>query len=192
MSMSRIALKEWAVVCHALANGTQFLLFRKGGIHEGSSGFRPEHNDFWLFPTGFHQSLDSVQEPFQEQARQILENPPPSGKLPIQFYCRIEKIGWCNTESQLERLLPFQVLEREALLTRFHYRRPGLYVLLLTVRSLPEPVFIPAVPEYDGCHSWVELKEAVSTDNLGESELSEEQAQKFEQLSTLISNWSTQ
>ncbi len=38
-----IAMKEWAAVCLALAEGRQSLLLRKGGIAEGSGGFRMEH-----------------------------------------------------------------------------------------------------------------------------------------------------
>jgi len=53
-----MAFKEWAVVCAALGSGQQSLILRKGGIHEGRGGFRVAHPEFWLFPTGFHQSLD--------------------------------------------------------------------------------------------------------------------------------------
>jgi len=166
MKSCQNALKEWAVVCDALARGTQLLLFRKGGMHEGPAGFRPEHAEFWLFPTGFHQSLDSVQPPFQEQARQVLESPPPAGQIPIQHFCRITQIQWCDSEQTLERLLPFQILDRDALLTRFHYRKPGLFLIRVDVNSLVAPVLIPVDPQYDGCHSWVNLNSPISTAGL--------------------------
>ncbi len=52
---NRIAFKEWAAVCLALAAGRQSIILRKGGIHEGREGFHVHHRAFWLFPTQFHQ-----------------------------------------------------------------------------------------------------------------------------------------
>ena len=57
----KTAFKEWAVVCRALGVGRQVLILRKGGINEQAREFRPEHREFLLFPTGFHQSGDQLQ-----------------------------------------------------------------------------------------------------------------------------------
>ena len=56
----RIALKEWGVVCRALATGVQAVLLRKGGISEPGGVFRCEHDEFWLYPTRFHQGAESL------------------------------------------------------------------------------------------------------------------------------------
>ena len=45
------ALKEWAVICRALAEGRQSLLLRKGGIAEAGGAFQVEQPRFWLLPT---------------------------------------------------------------------------------------------------------------------------------------------
>ena len=39
--MLRIAFKEWAAVCRALASGRQSLIIRKGGIAEAGGVFAP-------------------------------------------------------------------------------------------------------------------------------------------------------
>jgi hypothetical protein len=39
-----VALKEWAVICQALAEGRQTILLRKGGIAEPGGAFRVEHS----------------------------------------------------------------------------------------------------------------------------------------------------
>lgn len=166
MGRSRIALKEWAVVCDSLAAGEQLILFRKGGIHEGPDGFTPEHQEFWLFPTGFHQSLDSVREEFQPAAQVTLQQSPPAGKLPIRHYCRITGVCWMTDEEKLAQLKPFHILTEDALLTRFRYRQPGIFLLTVDVRSLPETRLLPTSPIYDGCHSWVTLNQEVETDSL--------------------------
>src|SRR5439155_23393655 len=47
---------------------------------------------------------------------------------------------------------------------RFHYRTPGLYVLVVRVYRLPRPVEVVERPEYAGCKTWVELDAAVATE----------------------------
>ena len=47
----RTAFKEWAIVVDALGRGAQILILRKGGLREGSGGFRLEQRQFLLFPT---------------------------------------------------------------------------------------------------------------------------------------------
>lgn len=163
---SAIALKEWAAVCHAIATGKQRILFRKGGIHEGPEGFQPEHEAFWLYPTGFHQSVEGVRPGFAEEIRQVLDSPPPAHSIPIQHRCRVLATHWIEDRSLLERLVPYHILSEESVLKRFDYRQPGVYVLVVEVRSLAEPVMVPHRPDYDGCHSWVQLEESVSLDAL--------------------------
>ena len=51
----RVAFKEWAAVCHALAAGIQSVILRKGGIAERGGSFHPEYSRFWLYPTYFHE-----------------------------------------------------------------------------------------------------------------------------------------
>src|SRR5579864_8574587 len=62
MTTLRNALKEWAVICHALAEGRQAILLRKGGIAETSGGFEVEHPRFWLYPTYLHQQRAGIVE----------------------------------------------------------------------------------------------------------------------------------
>jgi len=160
------ALKEWAVICDALAAGRQAILFRKGGIHEGPDGFRPEHSGFWLFPTGFHQSVDGVRPEFRVAAAGILQQPREPGLIPLQFFSTIRSVHWIEEESHLAKLQPFHVQTEEALARRFHYRRPGVFVLVVETRQLPEPVIVPNDPRYDGCHSWVMLNSPQPVDRL--------------------------
>jgi len=166
-----IALKEWGVVCEALAAGTQTLLFRKGGIHEGPQGFQPEHSDFWLYPTGFHQTADGVREEFRPFARKILSSPPPAECVLIRHFCQVTGVRWCSDLTQIQELRAWHILTDEAVSTRFFYRRPGLFVLGVKVFSLKETVRIPHLAAYDGCQSWVQLQGAVSLQGLEKSGL---------------------
>ncbi len=62
MNTLRIAFKEWAVICRALAEGKQALILRKGGIAEAGGAFRVEQTRFWLFPTFVHQQETGIVE----------------------------------------------------------------------------------------------------------------------------------
>ena len=60
----QVGLKEWAVVCGALASGRQMVLLRKGGIYEAAGEFEVEHREFLLFPTYLHQNPQMI--PFSQ------------------------------------------------------------------------------------------------------------------------------
>ena len=163
LETNNIALKEWAVVCQALASGWQQILFRTGGIDEGPNGFQPEHREFWLFPTRFHQAASGIREEFVSAAELNDIAPPNGDEIALRHYCRIEEIVWSNDRTRLARLDPFHILTPETVDTRFTYRQAGLFVLVLQTWSLPEPVIVPHEARYDGCHSWVALSESLPT-----------------------------
>src|SRR5438105_13031577 len=84
----RIAFKDWAVIIDALGAGEQILIFRKGGIAEGRSGFQVDHSDFLLFPTLFHQQRDAVLPAAQERFDRLLRQAAPD-RVQIEYFCRI-------------------------------------------------------------------------------------------------------
>ncbi len=160
---SNIAFKEWASVCQAIAAGRQTILLRKGGIHEGDEGFQPEHAEFWLCPTQFHQLADDLSPegiPFLELAQ---ENIPEDNTLPIQTYVVVHKVEYIDDEVRLGEFREQHILSEPVLHRRFHYKQPGLYVLHVTAYSQPAPVVLPYDFSYAGCHTWVELKQSVRT-----------------------------
>ena len=73
------ALKEWAMICQALADGRQTLLVRKGGIQEIKDGFEVTHRSFWLFPTYVHQKATDLVPTVHEEFRAIQAAQPPAG-----------------------------------------------------------------------------------------------------------------
>ncbi|HEX4591747.1 MAG TPA: DUF1802 family protein, partial [Gemmataceae bacterium] len=67
--MLRIAFKEWAVICQALAEGRQALILRKGGIAETGGQFAPEHSRFWLYSTFAHEKPEGIKPEAEELFR---------------------------------------------------------------------------------------------------------------------------
>ncbi|OAI56643.1 hypothetical protein AYO47_02035 [Planctomyces sp. SCGC AG-212-M04] len=160
-----IALKEWAAVCLALAEGRQSLFVRKGGIAEGSGGFRMEHDEFWLFPTQFHQSPDQLGSAGAELLSRVQTQAPPPGRLRINCYAVVKSVAFVQDEARLAELEGWHVMSAEVVRQRFHYRRPGLFVAAVEVFQ-GAAVEVSDEPRYAGCHSWVDLSQAISTAKL--------------------------
>lgn len=166
LSNNHIAFKEWAAVCAALGEGLQSLIVRKGGIHEGRDGFRVAYGEFWLFPTYVHEAASGL----EESARALLERAqdarPPAGMLRLAHYAVVSDVFEVRDEERLMRLAGLHVWSPRTLGERFHYRRPGVFVLTVRTFARPEAHQVPDSPHFAGCRSWVELPVELSTADL--------------------------
>jgi hypothetical protein len=160
---NNIAFKEWAAVCAALAAGRQMIILRKGGIDEGRDGFRIEHGEFWLLPTRFHQDasqLTTDSEPFWRQAQ---AEQPSGAEFEISLYAVVEKVFEVANLAALKNLAGLHILADPTVEQRFHYRRPGLFVLAVRVYRSDRTQRVEDSPYIAGCKSWVELPESLPT-----------------------------
>jgi hypothetical protein len=156
--MLKYALKEWAVICKALAEGRQALLLRKGGIAEGSGEFQLEHRRFWLFPTYTHQQRTGVQPVALPLLEQVEAERPPAGVLRLSHFAEVTGVYVIKDAWLPHMLAHLHLWSEETVRQRFAYRRPGLNVLTVRVFRAAEVFELPDRPEYQGCHSWVELE----------------------------------
>lgn len=147
-----LALKEWASICDALCQGRQAILIRKGGIVEGPRGFVPEHSHFWLYATHFHQDHNAPT--------------PTHDFVELPGLASIVAAAWIDRLEDLETFRDLHAWDDETIRKRFHYRRPGAWVIAVRVRARPSPWRVPDRPEYRGCVSWVTLDQPYSTDDL--------------------------
>ena len=162
---NQFAFKEWAVVCAALASGRQSLILRKGGIHEGREGFRVEHHEFWLFPTGFHQKRDDVVHDAWPSLEEVQSRGQPS-QIELALYAVVEEVQHIIDHAALSRLSGQHVWSESTVEQRFNYRSPGLFALVVRVFRRPTPLQIADSPHFAGCKSWVDLPAALSTTGL--------------------------
>ena len=183
---NHIDFKEWAVVCAALASGRQSLILRKGGIHEGRDGFRVAHREFWLFPTGFHQEPDSVVQDAQQLLQDVLTRQPASDEIYLQNYLEVEEVIELHDESRLLSLRPFHIFSDKTVHTRFHYKNPGLFVILVRVHQLPKHITIPGSPYFAGCRSWVDFPNSVPTEGLSPVLSDKAHAERLSELIKLL------
>jgi HPt (histidine-containing phosphotransfer) domain-containing protein len=160
-----IALKEWAAVCEALAAGRQTILLRKGGIAEGPGGFKPDHSEFWLLPTYFHERPEAL-KPADERFFDSASAPASADRVRIDLFARVAEVIHLDREETLERLADEHVYGQSVLRDRFHYRRPGLWLFAVQIFRSSCAVELPVWPELAGCHSWVELPRPLPTESL--------------------------
>lgn len=154
-----VAFKEWAGVCQALADGTQALILRKGGIAEGPQGFAPEHDVFWLYPTHVHEA---------EQGLRITApiEPPragPADAVELSALVATGPIAFVDRLDTLRALDDLHVWKGATVEKRFHYRAPGLWVIGVRVHRLATPLALRVTPAHAGCKTWVPLEPPLPT-----------------------------
>ena len=161
-TLERTALKEWAVLCDALARGEIVAMVRKGGIREQRAGFSVRHDRFLLYPTYFHEKAAELQPRFAARVASSMEGRPPEGIIRVAHVAEVVAV-WHVRE--LER---FRAIEGEhglawpAVVSRFEYRgKPEVRVVAVRVLALPRVHDVPETRRYQGCVSWVELDDAI-------------------------------
>lgn len=162
-----IAFKEWAVICEALATGQQTIILRKGGIHEGRDGFRVEYPYFWLFPTYLHQEdQHKLAEPAWHTLQTSVSDRPVDDRVTLSLLAEVTDVVQIQDETLLPRLVGWHWWSEQTLHERFHYRQPGLFLLIVKIYKSLEKIDLPNSPHFAGCRSWVDLTQSLSTAKL--------------------------
>lgn len=170
-----MALKEWAIVVQALAEGAQLFLLRKGGIAEEDGEFRLAAREFFLYPTWEHQQEEWLQPRYAAAFRSLLARRPaalrrreaeamPGPELSLE-YCAAVTDVWPAPELARMRQLGEGMVWNEAFLEKRYAYKPQVPLSVLVVRTcrLPQPLRVPCLERYAGCRSWVELETALPT-----------------------------
>jgi hypothetical protein len=154
----RTALKEWAVLCDAMAAGEIVAMVRKGGIREQRAGFAVRHDRFLLYPTFFHEKGAELQERFRGRLAASHGRQPAAGTIRLELVASVAGVWAVGDLERLRAVEPSHGLAWPAVESRFHYRnRPGVQVVAVRVARLPAPVVVPEARRYLGCVSWVAL-----------------------------------
>ncbi len=164
MNTLQYALKEWAVICRALAGGRQAILIRKGGIAERGSEFEVEHRRFWLFPTYVHQQKAGIVPEAAALLEQVDADRPPTGIVRLTHFAEAVGVYHIRELADAWKLAGMHCWSHETVQSRFEYRQPGLFVLAVRVFRAPQVFDLPDTAEYAGCRSWVELDRALPTE----------------------------
>lgn len=157
------AFKEWAAACQAMRDGRQILLIRKGGIREEGGIFTINDTEFFLMPTFEHQNAALLQAEFQPLLKEN-QSPPDIHSVVLDTYAVVDTILTTQDEVKVNAVSGEYIWNAEYVKQRFDFNPyDPLYLLILRVYRLKQPVTIPLLPEYVGCRSWVTLDRLIST-----------------------------
>ena len=142
------------MVCDALGAGAQSIILRKGGIHEGRSGFWWKHDRFFLFPTRFHEQATHFPWPLGTLPPPAAEGDPHTLTLFAEVVFKCQLTEW----DKVAALRPFHFWSDDAIRERFDYTdQQGISMAFLRVHRLSAPWTFPDLPRYGGCRSWLDL-----------------------------------
>lgn len=154
-----VALKEWAVVCRALASGRQTVLLRKGGVYEARRGFAVQHERFVLFPTYLHQSLAQL-KPEAHAGFEARASEPE--RVELSLLVTVADVVRIEARAQLDAIGDEHVWAGPLIDMRLGYKPENPLLLVVgRVWALPTPVVVANDATYAGCKSWVPLKAGV-------------------------------
>lgn len=151
-----LALKEWAAVVHALLDGRQTVLLRKGGI--GEKGFAMVDDRFVLFPTVAHSHAERVR-PEHAELLSAAAGDASGGTLTVRCGVTLAGVVEVARPERLPEIADLHIWTDESVQrdrVDFRPRKP-LQVLVVRAHPLPEPVTVPRLDTYAGCSSWVDL-----------------------------------
>ena len=157
---TRPALKEWSAAIHALLDGRQTVLLRKGGIGEKRFDIPAEASGsrFLLFPTVAHSHAERV----RPEHRDLLE-PAAADSTEDEVVVRagasvVASIPVERPEN-LESIAMHHIWTGESVQSdRLDFRpRHRLTALVVATVPLGEPVRLARTPDHRGCSSWVRL-----------------------------------
>jgi hypothetical protein len=151
-----VALKEWAAAVHALLDGRQTVLLRKGGI--GERRFAVETGEFLLFPTVAHSHAERV----RLEHRDLLDAAAPDSTddcVVIRAAATVVAAIAVHRDEGLAEIEDLHIWTAESVRAdRLDFRpRHRLTVLVVQAVALAEPMRLARGPHYGGCTSWVEV-----------------------------------
>ena len=154
--MSATALKEWSAAVHAMLDGRQTVLLRKGGI--GEKRFDLAAPEFVFFPTVAHGHAERVR-PEHRDLLDAAASDSTEDEVVIRAGAKVVAAVAVNRPDGLEQIEENHIWTAESVRAdRLDFRpRHLLTVLVVQARPLIEPVRLPREPAYAGCVSWVDL-----------------------------------
>jgi len=155
-TLTQPALKEWSAAVHAMLDGRQTVLLRKGGIHE--KRFAVTASRFLLFPTVAHSHIERV----RPEHRDLLDPAAADcadDTLVVRAGAKVIAAVEVNRPEAIDEISPFHIWTVDSVQEdRLDFRpKHRLTVLVVQASPLVEPVRLVRTLEYAGCKSWVPL-----------------------------------
>lgn len=150
------ALKEWSAAVHALLDGRQTILLRKGGIRE--KRFEVAAREFLLFPTVAHSHAERVRAEHQSLLA-LAAADSTEQQVTVRAAAKVVAALPVNRPEGLAEIEDLHIWTAESVQADRLDFRPKHKLAVLVVQAMPlvEPVQPTRTPDYAGCTSWVPL-----------------------------------
>ena len=159
-AVTQPALKEWSAAVHALLDGRQTVLLRKGGIHEKRFEVAPAvaRSQFLLFPTVAHSHANRVR-PEHRALLKAAALDSTDDEVLLRAGARVVAAVEVNRPEGLDDIAPLHIWTADSIRAdRLDFRpRQRLTVLVVSAAALRKPVRLVRAPAYRGCSSWLQL-----------------------------------
>lgn len=154
--LTKPALKEWSAAVHALLDGRQTVLLRKGGIHE--KRFAVTASRFLLFPTVAHSHAERVRPEHRDVLDAAVADSADDA-IVLRAGAKVVAAVEVGRPEMLEDIARFHIWTNESVRTDRVDFRPKHRLTALVVQASPlvEPLQLARTPDYAGCTSWVQL-----------------------------------
>ncbi len=153
------ALKEWAVICHALLGGEQIIDLRKGGLVEDGRHFGVNAPRAYLYPTAEHQRVELLKDAYRHWI-DLAPNSVVGQDIVVYGWVDIVESHTITDPEILHELTSKVIWSDDYAASRLKWKsRDPLWVLILRAYRLAQPFTVAWNANYGGCTSWVELAE---------------------------------
>lgn len=151
------ALKEWGAVVHALLDGRQQVLLRKGGIGEKRFDSTVAR-EFLMFPTVAHSHAERVRPEFGDLLDRAAADSS-DDRLVVRAAAKVIAALPVNRPDNIDAIEDLHIWTADSVRRDRLGFRPKHRLAVLVVQAFPliEPIELPRTPDYAGCISWVAL-----------------------------------
>jgi hypothetical protein len=161
------ALKEWSAVVHALLDGRQQVLLRKGGIGEKRFDITVAR-EFVLFPTVAHSHAERVRPEFRDLLTAGACDSTDDGFV-VRVAAKVVAALPVNRPDNIAAIEDLHIWTAESIRRDRLDFRPKHRLAVLVVQAVPlvNPVKLRRTSDYAGCTSWVQLPLPAPSPSLG-------------------------
>jgi len=151
-------LKECSAAVHALLDGRQTVLLRKGGIREKRFSVPASTSRFLLFPTVAHSHAERVR-PEHCGLLAASESDSTPDTVVLRAGAKLVAAIEVARPDRLPEIEPLHIWTAESVRQdRLDFRpKYPLMVLLVQAYPLAQPITVIRTADYAGCSSWVDL-----------------------------------
>ena len=154
--MSATALKEWSAAVHAMLDGRQTVLLRKGGIHE--KRFDLAASEFLFFPTVAHGHAERVRPEHRDLlAAGVADST--DDRVVLRAGAKVVAAVAVRRPDGLAEIEDTHIWTADSVRSdRLDFRpKHRLTILVVQAAPLTEPVLLHRDPAHAGCKSWLDL-----------------------------------